>query len=302
MKITDIRKQLAYRNIAPHRKISDIKFIILHHDAVEVTPNYDPLVRYKSEAKFHYNKDWNGDGKADGSGIMYHYKIDYDGNLYFCRNLGEALWHCGNYQKNLESIAICLDGHLTNQKPSKAQLVTLAEFLRGLSTQHPEFPASFKDIFGHREISATNCPGDNLIKFVQDFREKKGQINVDDYPHTPSAVETPPEEPQTPEIEKPCQEIENYSEKNNTILEEIAPMIGEIHDFIPKWQKELESANKKVAKLEKEIVKIDEERKNFQRLYKEKLEGTIDKATVGQLLSALIGRFSKTQRAKTPEQ
>jgi len=233
---------------------------------------------------------------------MYHYTIDREGNLYFCRNLGEALWHCGDYRKNLESIAICLDGHLTNQKPSKAQLVTLAEFLTGLSTQHPEFPASFKDIFGHREISATNCPGDNLIKFVQDFREKKGQINIDDYPHTPSAVETPPEEPQTPEIEKPCQEIENFSEKNYKILTEITPMIGKIHDFIPSWQKELESANKKVAKLEKEIVKIDEERKNFQRLYKEKLEGTIEKATVGQLLSALISRFSKTQRAKTPEQ
>jgi len=292
MKITDVRNQLAYRDTAPHRPINTIKYIVIHHDAVEVTQGYDPLARYKSEANFHYNKDWNGDGKADGSGLMYNYKIDYNGDIYFCRNLGEALWHCGNYQKNLESIAVCLDGHLTNSKPSRAQLVSLAEFLRGLCTQHPEFPADFKDIFGHREISATNCPGDNLIKFVQDFREKKGQINVDDYPHTPSAVESPPEEPQTPEIETPCPEIENYSEKNHKILVEISPKIGEILTILNLSQKELESARKRIVKLETEIGEIDEERKNFQRLYKEKLDNDIGKATRGQILSALLSRFN----------
>ena len=100
------------------------------------------------------------------------------------------------------------------------------------------------------------------------------------------------EEPQTPEIETPCPEIEDYSKKNNVILKKITPLIGEIHDFIPKWQKELESANRKVNNLEAKIITIDEERKNFQRLYKDKLDNDISKATGRQILSALISRFN----------
>jgi len=289
MKITDVRSQLVHRDTAPHRPIKNIKYIVIHHNAIETKPNYNPIELYKQEAQYHYNKDW-GNGVM-GSGLMYHYTIDRNGNIYFCRNLGEALWHCGNYRKNLESIAICLDGHLTNQHPSTAQLVTLAEFLRGLCTQHPEFPADFKDIFGHREISATNCPGDNLIEFVKDFRESEGQVNTADYPQ--DIEETTPEKPQTPEIETPCPEIEDYSKKNNVILKKITPLIGEIHDFIPKWQKELESANKKINKLEEDIGKIDEERRDFQRRYKEKLDNDISKATMGQLLSTIIGKLKK---------
>jgi len=69
-------------------------------------------------------------------------------------------------------------------------------------------------------------------------------------------------------------------------------MIRDLHDFIPKWQKEMESANKKVIKLEEKIITIDEERRDFQRRYKEKLDNDISKATMGQLLSAIIGRLN----------
>jgi len=163
----------------------------------------------------------------------------------------------------------------------------------------------FVTIFGYDEKGYYTCDPNkgDVCLFKDRFGDPARYIYKIDFYDGPLREETPPEEPQTPEIEKPCQEIENYSEKNNTILEEIAPMIGEIHAFIPKWQSKTESDRKKIAKLEKENVKIDEERRNFQRLYKDALDRkTIDKATVGQLLSALIGRFSKTQRAKTPEQ
>ena len=288
MKITDVRKLLAYRDIAPHRPIKDIKYIIIHHNAIETKPDYNPLELYKQEAQYHYNKDW-GNGVM-GSGIMYHYTIDREGHIYFCRNLGEALWHCGNYRKNLESIAICLDGHLTNQKPSTAQLVTLAEFLRGLCTQHPEFPAGFKDVFGHREISATNCPGDNLIEFVKDFRESEGQVNIADYPQ--DIEETTPEEPQTPEIETPCPEIEESLKEIRILLMTNSAELSHLNNLLGKWQDKVESANKKIAKLEKEKDEIDEERKTFQRLYKDKLDNDISKATGKQILSALLSRFN----------
>ena len=93
-------------------------------------------------------------------------------------------------------------------------------------------------------------------------------------------------------FENKLTEIEKAVLKNGQSLTEITPMIREIHEFIPKWQKEIESANKKVAKLEKDILTIDEDRKNFQRLYKEKLDNDISKATMGQLLSAILVRLN----------
>jgi len=87
-------------------------------------------------------------------------------------------------------------------------------------------------------------------------------------------------------------EIEKAVLKNGKMLTEIIPMIRDLHDFIPKWQKEMESANKKVIKLEEKIITIDEERRNFQALYKKKLENDISKATRKQLLLALLSRLN----------
>ena len=263
MKISDIRSQLVYRDTAPHRAINSIKYIVIHHDAVEAPTEYNPIELYKREANYHYNKDWNGDGKVDGSGLMYHYKIDRWGNIYFCRNLGEALWHCGNYTKNLQSIAICLDGHLTNQKPTKAQLQSLKDFLVGLCTQHPEFPAGFSSVFGHREISATNCPGDNLIKFVQDFRKNKGQVNIENYSYETGE----PQEP-TVTIEQLQAEVKA---KDDTIFE-LKDRVAELQGI----EKDLEGT---IEGFKQALEQEKQESANFLNKLAENLNCGLDKTT-----------------------
>ena len=100
------------------------------------------------------------------------------------------------------------------------------------------------------------------------------------------------EEPQKPVVEIPVAKIENYSEKNHKMLTEITPMIRELHTFIPKWQGEMENANIEINNLEAKNITIDEDRKNFQRLYKEKLDNDISKATRKQLLFALLSRLN----------
>jgi len=317
MTITDIRNQLIYRDTAPHRAINTIKFIVVHHDAVEAPADYDPLALYKREADHHYHKDWDGDGKADGSGLMYHYKIDRKGNIYFCRNLDEALWHCGNYTKNLQSLAICLDGHLTNQLPTKAQLLSLKEFLTGLCTQHPEFPADFDDVFGHREISATNCPGDNLIKFVQDFRNKGGQVNVDDYP-SEGAIITPPSDP-CADLRTKCEELEKENQRlakelkasqevqqqTAASLSEISSQLSQRTKELEKWQKELASCKDEAAKKEEtianlerrissrdnRIAELEKERTDYRGYYEKALERDITKMSYGQILTTVLKRL-----------
>lgn len=316
MTITDIRHQLIYRDTAPHRAINTIKFIVVHHDAVEAPTDYDPLALYKREANGHYHKDWDGDGKADGSGLMYHYKIDRKGNIYFCRNLDEALWHCGNYTKNLQSIAICLDGHLTNQLPTKAQLLSLKEFLTGLCTQHPEFPADFDDVFGHREISATNCPGDNLIKFVQDFRNKGGQVNVDDYP-SEGETTPPPSDPcadlrtKCEELARENQRLEKELKSSQEVQQQTAASLSEISSQLAQKTQELEISqssllvanqtiaekDEAIAKLEKRIssrdnriAELEKERTDYRGYYEKALERDITKMSYGKILLVIINR------------
>jgi len=309
MKISDIRNQLAYRNTAPHRAINSIKCIVVHHDAVEAPAEYNPIERYKGEARFHYNKDWNGDGKPDGSGLMYHYKIDRKGNIYLCRNLGEALWHCGNYTKNLQSIAICLDGHLTNQKPTKAQLQSLKDFLFGLCTQHPEFPAGFSNVFGHREISATNCPGDNLIKFVQDFRNKKGQVNVDNYPQETEENLSEPTacEAERKEIRNLTKELKNSQSIQKRMGESLKLIGAELEDKkkgLSKSQRELKTANETIATKDEEIKKLKrrittkddriaelkKERNAYRGRYEDKLETDVTAMPYRKMIPAILKR------------
>ena len=146
-------------------------------------------------------------------------------------------------------------------------------------------------IFDHGDVN-------NFVSLDQNWPFDNGEGVLHEQKHDYKGVlgwlspKISPEEPQKPVIEIPVAKIENYSEKNHKMLTEITPMIGELHAFIPKWQKEIEGANKKVTKLEEDIIIIDNDRKNFQRLYKEKLDNDISKATMGQLLSAIIGRLN----------
>ena len=151
----------------------------------------------------------------------------------------------------------------------------------------------FVTIFGYDDKGFYTCDPNkgDVVLFKDRFGDPAKYIYKIDFYEGPLTEENLPEKPQEPEIEIPVVKIENYSEKNHKILVKISPLIGEIHDFIPKWQKELESANRKVNNLEAKIITIDEERKNFQRLYKDKLDNDISKATGRQILSTLISRF-----------
>lgn len=146
-------------------------------------------------------------------------------------------------------------------------------------------------IFDHGDVN-------NFVSLDQNWPFDNGEGVLHEQKHNYKGVlgwlrpKLSPEEPKKPVIEIPVAKIENYSEKNHKSLTGITPMIRELHDFIPKWQKEMESANKKAVKLAKDILTIDEERKNFQRLYKEKLDNDISKATMGQLLSAIFVRLN----------
>ena len=194
----------------------------------------------------------------------------------------------------------------------------LDEIKKRLDEGHPVIVMTFVGkithyvlIFGYDDKGFYTCDPNkgDVVLFKDRFGDPAKNIYKIDFYDGPLREEKPPEEPQKPEIEipvaeieTPCPKIEESLKKIRILLMTNSAELSHLNNLLGKWQGKVESANKRIAKLEELNVKTDEERKNFQRLYKDALERTIEKATLGQLLSALVGCLKNTQRAKTPEQ
>jgi len=112
-------------------------------------------------------------------GLAYHFIVLKNGNIYQINNFEDVTWHDTH---NYDSIGVCVHGYFHpeyNETPTKEQLTSLDYLLDQLCTQHPEFPADFDDVKGHRERSSTACPGDLLFPKVVDYRTKLGDVSWD---------------------------------------------------------------------------------------------------------------------------
>lgn len=165
MDIKDITAQLPWKQSVGKRPLKDIRYAVVHHDAVVASENYDPIALYKREANGHIAKDWGH--------ISYHFKIDRKGTVYQCYDLKEIGYHAGNLPVNKLAVGICLDGSFDKQKPSPEQLEALKQLLDYLFTQRPDMPLLVKtSLNGHKEVrkEPTYCPSDVLMDFIRKYR------------------------------------------------------------------------------------------------------------------------------------
>lgn len=194
--MTDIRKNLPRNGTqdSPHT-VGQIQKIIVHHDAEWRGADYDSVSRYQSQASYHIS--------SGEDGLQYHYKIDNVGEVFQCRDLTDTLWHCGNYPVNRTSIAICVDGNFQDQMPTKEQFIALKNLLDDLCTKHPEFPADESQVFGHQEVAATACPGNNLIGFVKGYRSTGVNTVIPQVVYNDGGIEGSPILPVQAPVPKP---------------------------------------------------------------------------------------------------
>lgn len=167
MNIVDISKQLPAAGSNGIRKLSEIRFAVVHHEGVLAADVYDHVSRYKTEANFHINKGWKRLG--------YHFKVARNGSVYQTNPLEEIAFHAGNSTLIRSSFGICVDGDFTKQQPSGAQYDALRELLDELTTRRPDIPWLLRtSIRYHREVRfppwSTACPGPPLIEFVKGYR------------------------------------------------------------------------------------------------------------------------------------
>lgn len=171
--LIDIRDKLPTidANRDPDRPINAIARIVVHYDGVARPDHYDPIARYRGEAQYHLDKDWNPPHGVHGGSLMYAVKIDAWGNKYLCNNFERVLWHARI--ANYDGLAVCVDLG-PGQDPTPAQLAALHSVLMDACYKCPEFPAGRANVWGHQEIrtNSTDCPG-RLLSFVQRFRANK---------------------------------------------------------------------------------------------------------------------------------
>lgn len=181
-KLIDVRGQLATRApgdgpAGPFERLPlhEKRGLVVHYSGPPVTNRADTLAVLQAEARYHVQKNWAraGDPPVYGDGLMYHVAIGADGRAYLCRDLEAVLWHCGVTLWNRKALSV----HL----PIGGDQVATAEQLDALRDLVDDWRSCtgtpLEQVWGHRELSPTTCPGTLMEDFVYPYRE--GRIVAD---------------------------------------------------------------------------------------------------------------------------
>lgn len=172
----DVRHQLPRRDRAEgttagpfeRRPLREKRGVVIHYSGPPVANRQDTLAVLRSEARYHVEKNWASAGQPPiyGDGLMYHLAIGDDGSCYLCRDPEEVLWHSGAWPQN----ALALSVHVPiggQQRATPAQIRTLQTVVdawRSLTSTRLD------EVWGHQELSPTDCPGTLMDDFVHPYR------------------------------------------------------------------------------------------------------------------------------------
>lgn len=180
--LIDIRGQLATRVPGdgpggPFERLplSEKRGLVVHYSGPPVTNRANTLAVLQAEARYHVQKNWAraGDAPVYGDGLMYHIAIGDDGRAHLCRDLDAVLWHCGVtlWNRRALSVHVPIGGE---QRATTAQLAALA---RVTDAWRRYTGTPLEQVWGHRELSATSCPGTLMEDFIYPYREGRSMAD-----------------------------------------------------------------------------------------------------------------------------
>jgi N-acetylmuramoyl-L-alanine amidase len=139
--------------------MNGIKRITLHHTSEY--PGMNQLTdRQTIQAIARYHRD-----SLNWADIGYHYLIGRDGKIYEGRPVSLQGAHTGGH--NTHNLGISVIGHFVKNLPSDRQLNTLKILL---SSKLKEHDLSISKLYGHRDLKPTECPGERLYLWLQQFK------------------------------------------------------------------------------------------------------------------------------------
>lgn len=174
--INNIHKYIQSGRSWYQRNANAIKVITVHHSADWQDEDSDEKI---------LQNIYNAHVKNGWPGLAYHFVyLPRSRKFYQMNKLEDITWHDS---VNADSIGVLVHGYYHPGKngekaevPTSETLADLKKLLDWLCTENPVFPADQDDVYGHRERSATACPGDTLHPYVVEYRAKKGNVNWGD--------------------------------------------------------------------------------------------------------------------------
>ncbi len=97
--------------------------------------------------------------------IGYHFIVDYAGRVWEGRKLLYQGAHV--LGRNAGNIGITLLGNFNEQSPSAKQLASLKKLVAALRSSFSIAPSN---VYGHRDLGASTCPGKNLYPHISRLR------------------------------------------------------------------------------------------------------------------------------------
>lgn len=124
-----------------YTSMKKIEGIVLHNSGVTVEQSVEIIHNY------HKNKGW--------AGIGYQYYVRKDGKVYKGRPESMAGAHCVGV--NDISIGVCAEGNFNEETMKEVQKQAIIELVKDVKTRY-----NIQWIRGHKEMTATSCPGTNF--------------------------------------------------------------------------------------------------------------------------------------------
>ncbi|MEQ9454569.1 MAG: peptidoglycan recognition family protein [Phycisphaeraceae bacterium] len=135
----------------------DINRLTLHHSATPLKPEDD------LGAKLEAMQRW-GASQRNWWDVPYHYIIDLDGTVYEGRD-PQYLGDTNTRYDTAGHFLINCYGNYNEMEPNEAQLQTIVNLMAWAAIEYGVDPS---EIYGHRDMASTSCPGDNLQKLIDD--------------------------------------------------------------------------------------------------------------------------------------
>lgn len=152
------------RYVWPLQYPEEVSKIVVHHTAT--TSNLENPKQAIRDI-YHYHALTRGWGD-----IGYNYIVDQTGNIYEGRYGGEGVIGAHSGPGNHGSIGVAMLGNYQNNPVAEEAIIKLSHFLYGKGKihdidldGHSDFRGKDRpNIFGHRDIMSTTCPGEHLYQ------------------------------------------------------------------------------------------------------------------------------------------
>ncbi len=135
----------------------DIDKLTLHHSATSHVEGDDLGQKMRNMQQWGENdrKWWD---------IPYHYMVDLDGMVFQARDHRYVGDTNTRYDPRGHFLINCF-GNYNQAEPNETQLASIANLMAWAAMEYDIEPI---EIFGHRDLAQTSCPGDNLYRYIED--------------------------------------------------------------------------------------------------------------------------------------